>query len=187
MGLNFSSNFLPSSLNQVLASSTLFSLELTQIINRTAPLNSEDLSIYSGIWSSSFNVEIDELFSELTRYSYYQRTYTNVSISIDESVFYVSNVQEPIARQTEIIFHNLLFTIVVLEVFGLLFLIIKLLLIPMFYTLFERVKYILNKNRIIPTKDNLDEVIVDEINLATIRKPSSIMKSHHRQSIMFGK
>jgi hypothetical protein len=187
MGLNFSSNFLPSSLNEVLASSTLFSLELTQIINRTAPLNSEDLSIYSGIWSSSFNVEIDQLFSELTRYSYYQRTYTNLSISIDESVFYVSNVQEPIARQTEIIFHNLLFTIVVLEVFGLLFLIIKLLLIPMFYTLFERIKYILNRNRVIPTKDNLDEVVVDEINLVTTRKPSSIMKSHHRQSIMIGK
>ena len=56
---------------------------------------------------------------------------TNVSVTVSKTVFYVSNVQEPIARQAEIVFRTLLFTIVVLEVFGLLFLIIKLLIAPL--------------------------------------------------------
>jgi hypothetical protein len=163
MELNFASTFIPSSLDQVLAPSTLFSLELTQIVNRTAPMDSNGLATYSAIWSSSFSVNTDELFSEETRYTLFQRTYTNVTVTIDESIFYVSNVQEPIARHTEIIFHNLLFTIVVLELFGLFFLLIKLLLVPLFHIF-------------------LTKVVVNKTNPPKIHKLDLTMKSHRRWS-----
>ncbi|CAF1543520.1 unnamed protein product [Adineta ricciae] len=139
MSLNFSSTFVPLSINQVLASATLFSLQLTQNVNRTAPLSTDGYSTYSAMWSPSFNVNTDELFSEETRHTLFQRMYTNISITIEKSIFYVSNVQEPIARRTEIIFHNLLFTIVVLELFGLFFLIFKLLLFPLMQSIIERI------------------------------------------------
>jgi hypothetical protein len=152
--------FVPASLEQVLASSTSFSLQLTQIINRTAPLISDGSSMYSAIWSLSFDVDTDELFTKETRYTFFQRTYTNVTITIDESIFYVSNVQLPIARQTEIIFHTLLYTIVVLELFGLFFLVIKLLLVPVFLAIHERLHHLLKKNRVSVIKDDLTMVRV---------------------------
>jgi hypothetical protein len=182
MELNSASTFIPASFDQVLASSTLFSLALTQIINRTAPLNTDGLPTYSAIWSCSFNVNADELFSEETRYTFFQRTCTNVTVTMDESIFYVSNEEEPIARQTEIIFHNLLFTIVVLELFGLLFLVIKLLLVPVFHTIWKRMQYLSKKNRVGVCNDTLTKVIVDKTKSSVIQKPHPTMKVHSRCS-----
>jgi len=184
MKLNFASTFIPSPLDQVLASSTAFSLDLTQIINRTAPLKVNGLATYSAIWSYAFSVNTDELFSEETRYTLFKRTYTNVTVTIDESIFYVSNEQEPIARQSEIIFHNLLFTIVVLELFGLLFLIIKLLLVPMFYIIWQRMQFLFKKNRVSPCKDIIAEVFVDKPKTSTSQKPRLTMKSRRKLSII---
>ena len=130
--LKFASKYVSPSLDQVLAPSLSFPIELTSVVNQTAPLSNNGLPKFSGIWSSSFSVNSDELFSNETRYSFFYRTQTNISVSISQSIFYVSNLQEPIARQTEVIFRSLLFTIVVLEVFGLLFLVVKLLLGPLF-------------------------------------------------------
>ena len=54
-----------------------------------------------------------------------------LNIIISEASFFVKNRQSPIAKQPEVIFHNLLFTIVCLELFGLIFLLFKLALLPM--------------------------------------------------------
>ncbi len=168
--LNFASTFVADSLDQVLAPLTFFDLQLTQIINRTAPLNTNNLATYSGIWSSSFNVNTNEQFSTETRYTFFQRTYTNVTVTIEESLFYVSNEQRPIARQTEIIFHNLLFTIVVLELFGLFFLLIKLLVIPLFHSMLERLQRLSKKNQVEITKEDLNKVVVkDDLNTAVVK------------------
>ena len=102
------------------------------MVNHTGPLKIDGLSTFIAIWASSFNVNLDELFTNESRYTFFQRVQTNISVSINPSIFYVSNLQEPIARQTEIIFRNLLFSIVALEVFGLVFLLVKLLLVPIF-------------------------------------------------------
>jgi hypothetical protein len=159
MEVNFASTFVPNSLDEVLSPSTFFTLTLTPIINRTDPLNSNDFPTYSGIWSSSFNVNKDELFSEETRYTLYQRTYTNVTISIVESLFYVSNQEKPIARQSEIIFRNLLFTIVLLELFGLLFLLNKLLIIPLFNIIYQYLQRFSKKNQVHIINNNINTKI----------------------------
>ena len=180
METNFVRTFVSSSLDEVLAPSTVFSLELTQIINRTAPLSSDDSSNYSGIWLSTFKVEEDQLFHEENRYKSYKRIYTNISVTIDQSLFYVSNVQEPIARQREIIFHSLLFTNVVLELFGLLFLVTKLILIPAIQKIIQFIKYRSNKNQVIIIKEDLNKVVVlvDKENTLKNIKPTTIIKSH---------
>jgi hypothetical protein len=81
----------------------------------------------------------------------YQRTYTNITI---ESLFYVSNQQQPIARESEIIFRNLLFTIVLLELFGLLFLVIKLLMNPLFNIIYRRLQRLSKRNQVHPFKED---------------------------------
>jgi hypothetical protein len=63
-------------------------------------------------------------------------TSTTLTIAISETSYYVQNVQSPIAKQPEVIFHTLLFTIVCLELCGLLFVICKLLVIPLFYKVY---------------------------------------------------
>ncbi|CAF1259843.1 unnamed protein product [Adineta steineri] len=154
LDLNFASTYVPSSLNEVLADSTTFPIELTQIVNQTDPLNDNGLSTFSGIWSYSFSVNSDELFVNETRYTFFYRTQTNISVTIDENIFYISNVQQPIARQTEVVFRNLLFTIVVLEVFGLVFLVVKLLIIPVCRTINNRIyKKFIKKKQTSPTND----------------------------------
>ncbi len=64
-----------------------------------------------------------------------------LSIIISETSFYIKNNQAPIAKRPEIVFHNLLFTIVFLEIFGLVFLLFKLIFIPLFEHLQHRKKF----------------------------------------------
>jgi hypothetical protein len=63
-------------------------------------------------------------------------TSTTLTIDISETPYYVQNVQSPIAKQPEVIFHTLLFIIVCLELCGLLFVVCKLLLIPLIYKIY---------------------------------------------------
>ncbi|CAF3345973.1 unnamed protein product [Rotaria socialis] len=180
--LNFSSAFVSSSSDEVLAPSTSFVIGLTAIVNQTDPLNSDDWPTFSAIWSSSFDVITDELFTVENRYTFFQRTQTNISITIQKSIFYVNNKQEPIARQTEIIFHNLLFTIVVLELFCLVFLINKLLILPLYHSISSLLHYLLKKNRVGANENKLSMAIVEKFNRPIIRKSIPSIKPRHRCS-----
>jgi len=71
-------------------------------------------------------------------------TSTTLTIVISETPYYIKNLQSPIARLPEIIFRLLLFIILCLEISGLIFLIFKLLLIPLFYKIARA--YCRNKN-----------------------------------------
>ena len=159
--LKFASTFVSSSLDGILGSSTSFPIALTAIVNETAPLNSDGLlATFSAIWSSSFNVNSDELFTNESRYTFFYRKQTNISVVISESIFYVSNLQQPIARQIEVVFRNLLFTIIVLEVFGLVFLLSKLLLVPLYRKAIAFLRrYRLRDDRV-ETEDDLAVVVL---------------------------
>ena len=181
MDLNFASTFVSSSLDQVVAESTVFPIELTQIVNQTDPLSSDGLPIFSAIWSYSFSVNIDELFTNGSRYTFFYRTQTNISVTIAENIFYVSNLQQPIARQTETIFRSLLFTIVVLEVFGLLFLLVKLLLVPMFRTILNPLYQKLPRKIEANPADHLLRVAVENSNLADVNRSTFAKKKPLRR------
>ncbi|CAF4729048.1 unnamed protein product, partial [Rotaria sp. Silwood2] len=126
--LDFSSVFAAATTDHVLAPLAEFDIQMTAVINQTAPLSLSAKPIFSTAWSLALNVKLDEIFTFETRYTFYKRAKTIISITLVDTVFFVNNVQQPITRQNEIIFRNLLFTVVVVEVFQLAFLIFKIFL-----------------------------------------------------------
>ncbi len=106
-----------------------------KVINQTEPLSNGEVE-FSGIWYPTFVVDNYQMFiSPQTYITLANLTATTVTIVISETSYYIQNREFPIAKQTEIIFHDLLLTIVVLEIFGLVFLIFKLALIPLVKTI----------------------------------------------------
>ena len=59
-------------------------------------------------------------------------TSTTLTIDITETSYYIKNVQSPIAKEPEVIFRTLLFAFLCLELSAMTFLIIKLVLIPLY-------------------------------------------------------
>ena len=86
----------------------------------------------------------DLFFARQGEHLRYLSAQTNIIVQLSETPFYVKNTQDPIARRTEIIFHNILFTTVALELFGLVFLIFKLIFLPFFSLVYQK----LTQNRV---------------------------------------
>jgi hypothetical protein len=128
--LNFIQPFLV--YNETLAYDPNIEFQLTRIINETDPLDNSGAYYYSALWSPVSTTSTSDLFFTYDDYIYYGLLKTSFSISLSEMTYYVMNVQQPIVKQAEIIFHNLLFTIVCFELFGLVFITIKLICLPLF-------------------------------------------------------
>jgi len=107
-------------------------LQLTKVINRTYPLSEEEETQLNGLWLPSFSGSLDQMFVDEDEYKYATSSTNVLSIAISETPYYILNTQKPITDEDELIFTNLLFTIVCLEIFGLGFLISKLMIIPLF-------------------------------------------------------
>jgi len=124
--------------NGYLLSQTLpVSMILTKVINETHALVGEELD-YDGIYAPTFAVDANSLFVSNDQYVRSDLTMTTLTVVISETPYYVKNVQQPIARQPEIVFRNLLFTVVCLEIFGLVFLIYILILKPIYRLICRR-------------------------------------------------
>ena len=118
-----------------------FFCDIFQVINETESMNGGDDSKYQGIWYPTFVVDQNQIFLSEQKYmTATDLSQTTLSITISETSFYIQNHQAPIAKRPEIVFHNLLFTIVCLEIFGLVFLLFKLIFIPLFEHLQNRKK-----------------------------------------------
>jgi hypothetical protein len=115
---------------QFLSQQPLFTVQLTKLINRTYPIDEDGETAFSAMWTA-YIVNTDENFVDENEYKYEINSGTTISIVISETPYYISNTQRPITDQAELIFTDLLFTIVCIEVFGLLFLIFKLGIIPL--------------------------------------------------------
>ncbi|CAF3681241.1 unnamed protein product [Adineta steineri] len=118
--------------NQTMAYDPTIVYELTRIINQTYPLDDNGLYSYNALWSPVTTSSTSDLFLTYEEYMYYGLLKTTFTISISEVTYYTMNVQQPIAKKSEIIFHNLLFTTVCLELFGLMFIGMKLIGLPLF-------------------------------------------------------
>jgi hypothetical protein len=116
--------------NRVLTQQPSCTLQLTSVINRTYPLDEDGATQLSALWLPAFSGSLDEMFVDESEYKYATSSSTALSIVISEASYYMMNTQRPIANADEIIFTNLLFTILCLEIFGLGFLIFKLTIIP---------------------------------------------------------
>jgi hypothetical protein len=106
-------------------------LQLIKVINQTYPLSEGGTTQFNGIWLPSFSANLDQMFVDESEYMHATSSNTILSITIDETPYYMQNIQKPITDEAELIFTNLLFTIVCLEIFGLAFLLFKLILLPL--------------------------------------------------------
>lgn len=129
--LNFSEPFLVN--DHTLAYDPSIELRLTRIINKTQPLDNSHYYDYSAMWAPTSISNPAKLFLTFDEYLYYGLLKTKFTLSITEMSYYVMNNQKPITKQAELIFHNLLFTTVCMELFGLGYLAIKLFLLPIFH------------------------------------------------------
>jgi len=137
--LDFSQTF--SQNGRMVGQNPNIALQLTKVINDTASLVSGNDEVLSGLWIGSFTMNYYEsFFSDSDYLNAPAGTATNLTLAITETPYYILNSQSPIARLPEIIYHDLLFTIMILELFGLMFLIFKLGIIPLIVFLIRRWK-----------------------------------------------
>ena len=107
-------------------------LELTKVINDTSPLVSGNDDVYSGIWIGLFTVNYYESFFADSDYlSATPVSATNLTLVISETSYYILNMQDPIARLPEIIFHDFLFITTIIGLFALIFLLFQLAILPL--------------------------------------------------------
>ncbi|CAF0880877.1 unnamed protein product [Didymodactylos carnosus] len=128
--LNFMQGYMVQ--NRTLSQNPSLQLQLIRLINDTEPLSESDKTIFSALWIPTFSYVSDQLFLTETQYFGNTRSQTLLTVSLSEKAYYVINTQSPIAKQAEVVFHSILFTIVCLELFGLLFVIFKLVFVPLF-------------------------------------------------------
>ena len=62
---------------------------------------------------------------------------TTLTLVISETSYYIMNVQSPIAKKAEVVFRTLLFSFLCLEMCAMAFLIVKLIVLPVFHKIHE--------------------------------------------------
>lgn len=132
--LNFSYAFYHD--DRTLTQDPIITIQLIKLINITDPLSSNGETLYSALWIPTFIKSDDQLFyseSDFQRYHIHENTILTVQIT--EATYYILNQQEPITKLTEVIFTNILFTTMCIELFALTFLFYKLAISPIFKAL----------------------------------------------------
>lgn len=127
--LNFSYAF--NHTNRTVAQDPVITVHLIKLVNETEPLASDGDMQYSGIWIPTFVKSDEQLFiteSDFQLYHIYDRTVFTVQLT--EATYYIFNKQEPITKLTEVIFTDILFTTMCIELFALTFLFFKLAVLP---------------------------------------------------------
>jgi len=115
----------------VLGKTIPLSLILTKVINETVPMTDET-SKFSGIFIATFEADLNNILLSSNQYIFSTSSSVCLQISLTESSYYQKNLQKPMARKVEIVFHTILFIIICLELFSFIFLLYKLVLKPIY-------------------------------------------------------
>lgn len=123
-----------STMNDTLGHAVIIPIALIKTINQTKPLEVGGNTLYDGRWTATWNTPsglsdqlIYEQNGDYLRYASYQ---TVVTITLIEQPFFLLNTQQPIIRNAELAFHTLLFTSLIIELFGFAFLFVQLAIVP---------------------------------------------------------
>ncbi|CAF1050961.1 unnamed protein product [Adineta ricciae] len=103
--------------NQTLTMNPIFAVKMTKIVNETAGFTVADDNTFSGRWIPSLTIDTltdTLLFNDNGEYIRYLFDRFTLLIEITESEFFVKNIQEPIARHTEIVLHTILFSSIII-------------------------------------------------------------------------
>ena len=128
--------------DETISQHTSVQLDFTKVINRTESLYDNDPVVFSGIWIPTVTIKSlnDRMaYEQQGDYIRYLSSQQILSIDFSETQFYIKNVQEPIAKSGEILFHNILFSTVCIELFGLAYLLCKLVLFPAVHWIFMKI------------------------------------------------
>ena len=120
--------------NKSIGRSTFIPIVFIKNINMTRALSTSDQTLYSGLWMPTFgavSLSNEAYYLEFGDYLRYTSSLTIIQLMLDERPFYIKNIQRPIVRTAELIFHGLLFTSLCIELFAFSFLLMKLIIIPL--------------------------------------------------------
>ena len=116
---------------RTLTQDPIITLELVKLVNETSPLSSSDKTQYSALWIPTYQVNYDQMFyTEDVFQMYHIQNQTVLTIHISEASYFIHNLQQPITKLYELIFTNILFTTMCIELFALVFLFFKLAILP---------------------------------------------------------
>ncbi|UJR37190.1 hypothetical protein I4U23_029898 [Adineta vaga] len=128
--LNFSYAF--NHTDRTVTQDPIITVQLIKLINETEPLLSSDQIQYSGIWVPTFIKNEEQLFYTESDFQLYHTSDRTVfTVQLTEATYYIYNQQEPITKLTEVIFTDILFTTMCIELFALTFLFFKLAILPL--------------------------------------------------------
>jgi hypothetical protein len=119
--------------NEAIGRTTYIPIVFIKNVNMTQALDTSDPIRYSGLWMPTFStisLSDEAYYVEFGNYLRYTSSLTVIQIALDERPFLIKNIQQPIVRTAELIFHGLLFTSLCIELFAFSFLIFKLLIVP---------------------------------------------------------
>ena len=119
--------------NEAIGRSTDIPILFIKNVNVTQALTSSNPTLYSGIWLPTFStvsLSDEAYYIEFGNYLRYMSSLTTLQVTFDEYPFFVKNIQQPIVRTAELIFHGLLFTSLCIELFAFGFLFMNLLILP---------------------------------------------------------
>jgi hypothetical protein len=123
-----------SSPNVAIGRTTSIPIVFIKNINMTQALSTDDPTLYAGIWTPTFttvSLSDEAYYDQFGNYLRYTSSLTILQVSLDEYPYFIKNIEQPIVRTAELIFHGLLFTSLCIELFGFFFLFIKLFCIPL--------------------------------------------------------
>ncbi len=98
--------------NETLTVNPTIGIKMTKLINRTIGYTVSDDMIFSAIWVPTLTVSTLSdvlLFGKSGEYIRYLSDHVTLAVDITESEFFIKNTQEPIARNSEILLHTVLF------------------------------------------------------------------------------
>ncbi|CAF0993148.1 unnamed protein product [Adineta ricciae] len=128
--LNFSYAFIIQ--NQTLSQEPYFEMDLIQVINETKGLSTGAPSQFSGLWIPKFSKDDDRNFQTLAEYEkYHAESQTTLTIDLTQSMYYIYNIEQPIIKTANVVFKNILFVSMCMELFGFGFLFFKLAISPL--------------------------------------------------------
>ncbi|CAF1035349.1 unnamed protein product [Adineta ricciae] len=133
--------------NETLTANPTLNVEMIKTINRTEVFSNSGEIMFNGRWLPMMTMRMlsdSILYRQREEKLRYLSSQTTLTIQIMESKFYIKNTQEPIARQSEIIFKTLLFATLCLELAALAFLIVKLVIMPFVRLIQHRIE---NQNK----------------------------------------
>jgi hypothetical protein len=119
--------------NQTLGRASRFPVIFTKSINMTRTMENRAPNLFLGLWIPTFGggTSSDEIYyTQFGDYLRYISALTIVQFVFDERAFYIKNIQSPIVRPPQMLFHALLFTSLCIELFALIFLFANLLIVP---------------------------------------------------------